>query len=106
PVSWDQLELRLDELVGGAADVQALGVRVGDFVAFDAAPELLDNGFIVSRFLDNKAGVAALLAALKAVVDSGVPVPMDCQPVFTLSEEVGSGATAVLEEDVSEVIGV
>jgi len=106
PVHWDQLELRLDELVGGAADVQALGVRVGDFVAFDAAPELLDNGFIVSRFLDHKAGVAALLAALKAVVDSGVPVPMDCQPVFTLSEEVGSGATAVLEADVSEVIGV
>lgn len=106
PVHWDQLELRLDELVGGAADVQALGVRVGDFVAFDAAPELLENGFIVSRFLDNKAGVAALLAALKAVVDSGVPVPMDCQPVFTLSEEVGSGATAVLEADVSEVIGV
>jgi peptidase M42 family hydrolase len=105
-VSWDQLELRLDEQVGGAADVMALGVRVGDFVAFDAAPELLDNGFIVSRFLDNKAGVAALLAALKAVVDAGVPVPMDCQPVFTLSEEVGSGATAVLEADVSEVIGV
>jgi peptidase M42 family hydrolase len=105
-VSWDQLELRLDEQVGGAADVMALGVRVGDFVAFDAAPELLDNGFIVSRFLDNKAGVAALLAALKTVVDAGVPVPMDCQPVFTLSEEVGSGATAVLEADVSEVIGV
>jgi peptidase M42 family hydrolase len=106
PVNWDQLELRLDEQVGGEADLRALGVRVGDFVAFDATPELLDNGFIVSRFLDNKAGVAALLAALKAVIDAGVPVPMDCQPVFTLSEEVGSGATAVLEADVSEVIGV
>jgi peptidase M42 family hydrolase len=106
PVTWDQLELRVDERVGSAADVEALGIRVGDFVAFDAAPELLENGFIVSRFLDNKAGVAAVLAALRAVVDSGVPLPMDCRPVFTLSEEVGSGATAVLEEDVSEVIGV
>jgi peptidase M42 family hydrolase len=106
PVSWDNVELRVDQHVAGAADAAALGIQVGDFVAFDAAPELLDNGFVVSRFLDNKAGVAALLAALKAVVEAKVPVPMDCHPVFTLTEEVGSGATAVLEEDVSEVIGV
>jgi peptidase M42 family hydrolase len=106
PVTWEQLELRVDEPVESPADVAELGVQVGDFVAFDANPELLGNGYIVSRFLDNKAGVAALLAALKAVVDSGVDVPMDCHPVFTLTEEVGSGARAVIDEDVSEVIGV
>ncbi len=106
PVNWDQLELRIDERVSSADEARALGIQVGDFVAFDANPELLDNGFIVSRYLDNKAGVAALLAALKAVVDAQVPVPMDCHPVFTLTEEVGSGARAVIEEDVSEVIGV
>lgn len=106
PVTWDQLEVRVDEQIACAADAEALTIRIGDFVAFDACPELLENGFIVSRFLDNKAGVASLLAALKAVVESGVEVPMDCHPVFTLSEEVGSGARAVIEDDVSEVIGV
>jgi peptidase M42 family hydrolase len=106
PINWDQLELRVDERIASAEEAAALGIQVGDFVAFDANAELLDNGFIVSRYLDNKAGVAALLAALKAVVDAGVPVPMDCHPVFTLTEEVGSGARAVIEEDVSEVIGV
>jgi peptidase M42 family hydrolase len=106
PVNWDQLEVRVDEQIGSAADAARLNIQVGDFVAFDANPELLDNGFIVSRYLDNKAGVAALLAALKAVVESGVEVPMDCHPVFTLTEEVGSGARAVIEEEVSEVIGV
>jgi peptidase M42 family hydrolase len=106
PVSWDNVELRVDQHIAGARDAAALGIQAGDFVAFDAAPELLDNGFVVSRFLDNKAGVAALLSALKAVVESKAQVPMDCHPVFTLTEEVGSGATAVLEEDVSEVIGV
>ncbi|AEG94534.1 osmoprotectant NAGGN system M42 family peptidase [Ramlibacter tataouinensis] len=106
PVNWAQLELRIDQPIDSAGDVAALGIQVGDFVAFDANPEVLDNGYIVSRYLDNKAGVAALLAALKAVVDSGAEVPMDCHPVFTLSEEVGSGARAVIEEDVSEVIGV
>jgi len=106
PVSWDQLEVRVDETLASAADTMALGIRVGDFVAFDPNPEWMDNGFIVSRYLDNKAGVAALLAALKAVVDERVDIPMDCHPVFTLTEEVGSGARAVIEDDVSEVIGV
>jgi peptidase M42 family hydrolase len=106
PVNWDQLELRVDERIETDADAVALGIAIGDFVAFDAGPELLDNGFIVSRHLDNKAGVAALLAALKAVVEERVPLQMDCHAVFTLTEEVGSGARAVIDEDVSEVIGV
>ncbi len=106
PISWNQLELRLDEHVFNAEDTAALGIRVGDFVAFDSRPELLDNGFIVSRHLDDKAGVAAVLAAMKAVMDSKVRIPMDCHLVFTLTEEVGFGARAVIESDVSEVIGV
>lgn len=106
PVNWDQLELRVDEHIQSASDAIALGIHIGDFVAFDPCPEILDNGYIVSRYLDDKAGVAALLAALKAVVESGVPVPMECDAVFTISEEVGSGARAVIEEDVSEVIGI
>lgn len=106
PVSWDQLELRLDEDIETSADVEALRIQIGDFVAFDANPEMLENGYIVSRHLDDKAGVAAVLAAVKAVVDSRVPVPMDCHVVFTLTEEVGSGARAVIQSDVSEVIGV
>jgi peptidase M42 family hydrolase len=106
PVNWAQLELRIDEHVLSPQDAAALNIQVGDFVAFDPAPEVLENGFIVSRHLDDKAGVAALLAALKAVVEAKVPVPMDCHIVFTLTEEVGSGARAVITSDVSEVIGV
>lgn len=99
-------KLRIDELIASAEDVLALGIQVGDFVAFDANPEWLPNDFIVSRHFDDKAGVAAVLAALKAVIDAGVPVPMDCHAVFTLTEEVGAGARAVIQSDVSEVIGV
>lgn len=106
PVAWEQVEVRLDEQVFMAADAAALGIQVGDFVAFDPNPELLDNGFIVSRYLDNKAGVAALLAALKAVTDAKVAIAMTCHPIFTLTEEVGSGARAGIDKDVSEVIGV
>jgi peptidase M42 family hydrolase len=106
PVSWEQLEVRIDEPVYTAQDTASLGIQVGDFVAFDANPEFLENGYIVSRHLDDKAGAAALLTALKAVVDAKVPIPMNCHCVFTLTEEVGSGARAAIEKDVSEVIGV
>jgi peptidase M42 family hydrolase len=106
PVNWDQLELRVDAEIHSDAEAGAHGIQIGDFVAFDPNPEVLENGYILSRHLDDKAGVAAVLAAVKAVVEEKAPVPMDCHLVFTLSEEVGSGARAVIEADVSEVIGV
>jgi peptidase M42 family hydrolase len=106
PVGWDQVELRVDEPVFTSQAVAALGIQAGDFVAFDPNVEILDNGFIVSRYLDNKAGVAALLTALKGMLDGKLTVQMNCHPIFTLTEEVGSGARAGIKADVSEVIGV
>ncbi|MEO4046322.1 osmoprotectant NAGGN system M42 family peptidase [Pseudomonas sp. CAU 1711] len=106
PVSWDQVELRLDAYCTTRADCEALGVAVGDFVAFDPLPEFTDSGHISARHLDDKAGVAALLAALKAIVESGLEPEIDCHPLFTITEEVGSGAAAALPWDVSEFVGI
>jgi hypothetical protein len=47
-------------------------------VAFDPLPEFTESGHISARHLDDKAGVAALLAALKAIVDSGRQPLIDC----------------------------
>ncbi|RDH44230.1 osmoprotectant NAGGN system M42 family peptidase [Zooshikella ganghwensis] len=106
PINWDQVEVRIDEHIRSAADVYKLGMDVGDFIAFDPNPELLDNGYIVSRHLDNKAGTAALLAALKAVLEYKIPLAIDCHPIFTLTEEVGSGVGHALDEMVTEFVGV
>ncbi|MEX0745063.1 MAG: osmoprotectant NAGGN system M42 family peptidase [Phycisphaeraceae bacterium] len=106
PVSWENLEIRLDEHVHRAADVAELGIGVGDFVAIDPQPELTENGFIVSRHLDNKAGVACLLTASKALLEAGVELPIDCHLLFTIFEEVGSGASAVLHRDVAEMVSI
>lgn len=106
PIAWTNLELRLDARVGNEADVRALGVNVGDIIAVDPAPEFLDNGFICSRHLDDKAGVAAVLAAAKAISDDTVELPMDCHLLFTISEEVGVGASHVLHGDVAELVSV
>ena len=106
PVSWDHIELRLDTLAASRAEVEALGVRIGDVVAFDPLPEFSESGHLSARHLDDKAGVAALLTALKMVVDSGIEPPIDCHPLFTITEEIGSGAAAALPWDVSEFGGV
>jgi peptidase M42 family hydrolase len=104
PSSWDNLEMRIDERCHSMDHLLRLGIHVGDFIAVDPQPDIMENGFIVSRHLDDKAGVAVLLGSIKAIIDSGVRLPVDCHPLFTISEEVGSGASAVLHGDVAEML--
>jgi peptidase M42 family hydrolase len=105
PISWDNLELRVDDPVETAADLAAQGYRIGDYVAVDPQPEVV-NGFINSRHLDDKAGVAAMLAAAQAVVHAGAEILIDSHLLFTISEEVGTGASAVLHGDVAEMVAI
>lgn len=105
PVTWENVEVRTDDFCRSAKELAERGFQIGDFVAFDPNSEV-DNGFIVSRHLDNKAGVASLLAGVKAVVDAKVEVPIDCHVLFTISEEVGTGASAILHGDVAELVAV
>ncbi len=106
PAGWDHVELRVDAYARNEKDLAALGIAIGDIVAIDPQPEFLENGFIVSRHLDDKAGVAALLAALKAVMESQEALPVDTFFVFTISEEVGVGAAAVLTGDIASMVTV
>src|SRR3546814_18284760 len=69
-------------------------------------PEFMDNGFLVSRHLDDKAGVAAMLAAARAICESDAKLPMDCHLLFTIAEEVGVGASTVLHGDVAELVSI
>ncbi|MGB0681968.1 MAG: osmoprotectant NAGGN system M42 family peptidase [Magnetovibrionaceae bacterium] len=106
PVDWANLELRIDEDCSCEADLARLNINVGDTIAIDPCPEFLPNGFINSRYLDDKAGVASILGAAKAVMESGNELPVDCHLLFTISEEVGVGASHVLHGDVSEMVSI
>ncbi len=106
PGGWPHVELRIDERVDNLPDLLKLGVHVGDFIAIDTTPEITDTGFINSRHLDDKAGAAVLLAAIKAITRTGVKLPVSCHPLFTISEEVGSGASAALHQDVAEMLTI
>lgn len=103
---WDNVELRVDALARDKSDLVRLGIDVGDIVAIDPQPEYLDNGFIVSRHLDNKAGVAVMLAALKAMQAEQVETPVDIHFLFTVAEEVGVGASSVLTPNVASMVAV
>lgn len=106
PTSWDHIEVRIDEVSSNEQDLRDLGLRVGDFVAIDPNPDITPSEFVNSRHLDDKAGVAVVLGAAKAVIESGQPIPVDCHLVFTISEEVGSGSSHTLHGDVAEMVTI
>ncbi|MFP4305989.1 MAG: osmoprotectant NAGGN system M42 family peptidase [Desulfococcaceae bacterium] len=104
PNTWDQIEIRVDERIHQRKDLINAGFNVGDFVAFDATPEITGNGFVNARHLDDKAGVAVLMAVAKEVARNGLVLPVSCHLIFTIAEEVGFGASAVLCGDVAEMV--
>jgi peptidase M42 family hydrolase len=106
PVGWRHVEVRIDADCADRAGAEALGINIGDFVAIDPGTEMLENGYIVSRHLDDKAGCAVALAALKAMVDGKVETPVDIHLIFTITEEVGSGASAVLLDNVVAMVSI
>ena len=59
PSHWDQVEVRVDVRARTAGELGAAGINVGDWIAFDPQLELMPNGYITSRYLDDKAAVAA-----------------------------------------------
>lgn len=106
PHGWEHVEVRIDEKVASADDVRGLGIQVGDFVAQVAYPLITRSGFVNSRHLDDKAGVAAALAAFKAVIDAGCELQVGAQLLITISEEVGHGASSGLAKEVAEMLSV
>jgi peptidase M42 family hydrolase len=106
PTDWAHVEVRVDARSSNADEARKLGIDVGDIVAIDPQPEFLENGFICSRHLDDKAGVAVMFAALKALIPVKDKLPVDVYFLFTIEEEVGVGASNILTEDVASLIAV
>ncbi len=98
------LEVRIDERTNSAEETRVLGIEVGDFVYVDARPEIGDAGFVRSRFLDDKACVAASLAALKSMRDNGITPAQKTTFQFSNYEEVGHGGADGIPNDIAEYV--
>lgn len=105
-IGWPLVEVRVDERVEDRQGLVDLGIQVGDHVAIDAAPIITPAGYVNSRHLDDKAGIAATLGAFKAVLDAGITPLVGAHLLVTIAEEVGHGATHGLDKDVAEMIAV
>ena len=101
----DSMEVRLDARVANPDDVRALGIEVGDFVSFDPRVELHD-GFVKSRHLDDKAAVAIVMAAIKALHDSGTKPVEDVCVLMSTYEEEGMGGRSDLPVSLEELIAI
>ncbi|HJP82667.1 MAG TPA: M42 family metallopeptidase [Fimbriimonadaceae bacterium] len=100
----DNLEVRLDERTSSAEETRLLGIEVGDFVYFDPRVETSEAGFIRSRFIDDKACVVCVLAAIKALRDSGTTAAQRTTVLISNFEEVGHGGMDGLPADLQELL--
>ena len=94
----------LDENVKSAADTRALGVETGDMIALEPRFAYV-NGYLKSRFIDDKACAAVLLTAMKAVREEKIPLPRRVLAYFAMFEEIGHGTT-YLPEGVKDILAV
>ena len=105
PRNDEHMEVRLDARTISKKETRALGINIGDCVAFDPRVEVT-NGFIRSRFLDDKACVANIVAAIKSMADAGLSPARSVYFHISNYEEVGHGAAAGIPAEVVELITV
>jgi putative aminopeptidase FrvX len=98
-------EVRIDARTANAEQTQALGINVGDFVYLDPHVEV-NNGFIRSRHLDDKAGVAAIYGALLALHQAELAPRYRLTVLISNYEEAGHGAAAGISTAVHELVAV
>lgn len=101
----ERMEVRLDARTTTKDETLALGIAVGDIVSFDPRVEITDTGFVKSRHLDDKAGVAVLYGVLLAVAHHGLVPARRTTFLFSNYEEVGHGAVG-LPPDIAELLVV
>lgn len=91
----EHMYVRLDENVRCAEDFKKLGIENGNYIALDTKTEITPSGYIKSRFIDDKASVAAFITAMKIIKDYNLVPQKTLKFLVTVYEEVGHGASYV-----------
>ena len=97
--------ISLDEKVRSREDVRALGIRHGDIVSVEPRFQYTPTGYVKSRFIDDKAGVACLLNMVKYLTDHQMKPKYRTVLAFPHYEEIGHGG-AYVPPEVSEFVAV
>ena len=102
----DNMIIRLDEMVEKSEDIEKLGINIGDFVYFDPRVEVTESGFIKSRHLDNKAGVAIILGVCKYIMENEIVPEYTLEFFISNYEEVGHGASGIANKLTREILAI
>lgn len=101
----ENVSIRLDEKVFSAQDVHAIGIEVGDIIAFDTRFEFTEKEFIKTRYIDNKACVIVLLHLARYFAAAAEKPKHPVHFYFTNYEEVSHGVSHV-DPKVSEIVAL
>ena len=94
----------LDENVKTAGETKALGIDTGAVIALE--PRFtISNGYLKSRFIDDKACAAVLLTLIRDIKKNGISLSRKVYAYFAVYEEIGHGTTW-LPEDVCDILAV
>lgn len=94
----------IDADVSSAEEVRTLGIETGDIIALEPRFHF-SNGYIKSRFIDDKACVALLIAWIKAFQDNQMIPNRKIYAYFSAYEEIGHG-TSWLPNDVRDILSI
>ncbi len=94
----DTMLVLLDEPVSSKAQVNALGIFNGDYVSVEPRCQVTENGYLKSRFIDDKAAVACCFTMLKYLGENGLKPKYRTILAFPYEEETGMGGTYVPAE--------
>jgi putative aminopeptidase FrvX len=100
--NFDTMHIRLDEEVYSKKDVEKLGLNTGDIICFEPRYREYTNGFIKSRFMDNKAGCYALFEIARRLKEKKQEIPVEL--FFSNYEEVGHGGTVGYADTIKELL--
>lgn len=101
----ENMMIILDERVSSKAEVEALGIRPGDIISIDPRCQILENGFVKSRFIDDKGAIACCFSAIKYMKENNLKPKYRTIFQFTYAEEIGFGSNYI-PDGVSEMVGI
>lgn len=94
----------IDEDIKSKEDTIKLGIETGDYIALEPRFEVV-NGYIKSRFVDDKVAVALMICVMKLIKERNIKLNRKIYFYFASYEEIGHGTT-YLPTDTKEMLAV
>ncbi|ONI46032.1 peptidase M42 [Candidatus Epulonipiscium fishelsonii] len=96
--SIESMMILIDMPVKTKEDVYNLGIRNGDIISIDPHFSITPNGYIKSRFIDDKGAVATIFTSLKYLVDNNLKPKYRTLIALPHYEEIGYGGSYIPSE--------